>query len=121
MSFKLYCSNSVQLFPTDFFRSFNQILKVLRSSCHSLHILSMLAFLMDISSVGWTGFLIQFFYLSSMFWLNSMCFDVWTTFRQLRCKKVSLFLTLEIKLSRFRQDYFRILKKKKKCSITQIS
>ena len=27
---------------------------------------------------------LQFFYLSSMFWLNSMCVDVWRTFRRLR-------------------------------------
>ena len=36
------------------------------------------------------GFFIQFFYLSSMCWLNSMCFDVWTTFRQLRKPKTSV-------------------------------
>ena len=27
---------------------------------------------------------LQFFYLSSMFWLNSMCVDVWRAFRRLR-------------------------------------
>ena len=33
--------------------------------------------------------LFQFFYLSSMFWLNSMCVDVWRTFRQLRSFKAA--------------------------------
>ena len=32
------------------------------------------------------GFGIQFFYISAMFWLNSMCIDIWCTFRRLRIR-----------------------------------
>ena len=35
------------------------------------------------------GFLIQFFYLSSMCWLNSMCFDIWSGFRHFRAPSVT--------------------------------
>ena len=32
------------------------------------------------------GFFIQFFYISTMFWLNSMCLDIWRTFRRMRIR-----------------------------------
>ena len=32
------------------------------------------------------GFCIQFFYISAMFWLNSMCLDIWRTFRKLKIR-----------------------------------
>ena len=32
------------------------------------------------------GFCIQFFYISAMFWLNSMCLDIWRTFRRMRIR-----------------------------------
>ena len=36
------------------------------------------------------GILIQFSYLSFMFWLNAMSFDVWTTFKKMRATNIDL-------------------------------
>ena len=36
------------------------------------------------------GFCIQFFYISAMFWLNSMCLDIWRTFRTIKNRAQAL-------------------------------
>ena len=47
------------------------------------------------------GFCIQFFYISAMFWLNSMCLDIWRTFRKIRLRAQALkSVSLEMKLQK---------------------
>ena len=47
------------------------------------------------------GFCIQFFYISAVFWLNSMCLDIWRTFRRIRLRAQALkSVSLETKLQK---------------------
>ena len=51
------------------------------------------------------GFLIQFFYISTMFWLNSMCLDIWRTFRRMRIRTramKSVSLDMKVQKGKFR-------------------
>ena len=47
------------------------------------------------------GFCIQFFYISTMFWLNSMCLDIWRTFRRMRIRTQAMkSVSLDMKLQK---------------------
>ena len=51
------------------------------------------------------GFSIQFFYISAMFWLNSMCIDIWCTFRRLRVRARALkSISVDAKLPKGTKD-----------------
>jgi hypothetical protein len=54
------------------------------------------------------GIIIQFSYLSFIFWLNAMSFDVWTTFRQMRATNIDLMSkTANRRLSGFKFPKYR--------------